>query len=190
MTEIRFTGAKCTYDDDGTWLNLHVNEESRQKAAAFVMSVANENRTYTAQIKRRIKGRSLDANAYFWVLCDRLSERTGLSKEEIYKHSIREIGGVSETYCGKKDAIDRLVEVWESKGLGWQVETFPSKLDGCVNAILYYGSSSYDTKQMSRLIDNIVQDCKTVGIETMTPAELSLLMDRWEEKNEQSNYDR
>ena len=41
------------------------------------------------------------------------------------------------------------------------------------------GSSTYDTAQMSRLIDLAVQDCKALDIETATPQELSLLLDRW-----------
>ena len=61
-------------------------------------------------------------------------------------------------------------------------ETSPSKIDGCTNVILYYGSSEYDTRQMSRLINLIVEDCKIQGIETMTPDELSALLDRWEGK--------
>ena len=44
--------------------------------------------------------------------------------------------------------------------------------------VLYYGSSVYDTKQMSALIDHIVQDCKALGIETKTPAEIMLLNER------------
>ena len=182
MTEIQFTGAQIQYTDEGVWLKLHIREESRQKAAALALNLAQGKQTYTAQIKRAHKKRSLDANAYFWVLCDRLAEQTGLPKEEIYRHSIREIGGVSETYCGKKEAVERLCRAWEGNGLGWQAETYPSKLEGCLNATLYYGSSTYDAKQMGRLIDKIVQDCRAVGIETMAPAELSALMDRWEGK--------
>ena len=60
-------------------------------------------------------------------------------------------------------------------------ETFPSKLKGCVNVTVWYGSSVYDTEQMSRLIDAVVEDCKAVGIETMTPEELDALMIRWGE---------
>ena len=48
-----------------------------------------------------------------------------------------------------------------------------------MNVTLYYGSSTYDTKQMSRLIDNIVQDCQAVGIETLTPDKLALLLEEW-----------
>ena len=43
----------------------------------------------------------------------------------------------------------------------------------------YYGSSTYNTKQMARLIDSIVEDCKAVGIETLTPATLDAMKDAW-----------
>ena len=46
---------------------------------------------------------------------------------------------------------------------------------------VWYGSSVYDTEQMSRLIDAIVQDCRDVGIETMTPREMDALVSRWGE---------
>jgi hypothetical protein len=51
----------------------------------------------------------------------------------------------------------------------------PSKINGCTNVILYYGSSTYNTAQMSLLIDHLVQDAKALGIETMTPQELEAL---------------
>lgn len=126
-------------------------------------------------IKKHRKRRSLDANAYFWVLCDRLAEATGEPKEQVYRHCIRGIGGNCETVCVKEQAADKLRQGWGHNGLGWVTETMPSKLEGCVNVVLYYGSSTYDTAQMSRLIDNVIQDCKAVGIETMTPMELARL---------------
>lgn len=134
-------------------------------------------------LKRNYKKRSLDANAYFWVLCSKLAEATGVSKTEIYQQAIRDIGGNSESYCGQPEAIERLCKEWGRKGLGWLSETFESKVDGCVNVMLYYGSSSYDTKQMSRLIENIVQDCKAVGVETMPPEELKRLIERWDKNS-------
>lgn len=126
-------------------------------------------------IKRYRKRRSLDANAYFWVMCGRLAEATHHPREDIYRHSIREIGGNCETVCVMEEAAQKLRDGWEHNGMGWVTDTIPSKLPGCVNVVLYYGSSTYDSAQMSRLIDNIIQDCKAVGIETMTPAELARL---------------
>lgn len=66
-------------------------------------------------------------------------------------------------------------------GIGWMTDTGPSKIKGCVNVTVWYGSSVYDTEQMARLIDAIVQDCRDVGIETMTPRELDALVSRWGE---------
>ena len=48
---------------------------------------------------------------------------------------------------------------------------------------LYSGSSEFDTAQMSRLIDNIVQDAKALGIETMPPKDLDALLEHWGEKH-------
>jgi hypothetical protein len=45
----------------------------------------------------------------------------------------------------------------------------------------YYGSSSYDTAEMSRLIDLVVQDCKALDIETDTPEQIALRLARWED---------
>lgn len=43
----------------------------------------------------------------------------------------------------------------------------------------YYGSSQYSTKQMSRLLDSIVQDCKDLGIETLPPEKLAAMKEEW-----------
>lgn len=126
------------------------------------------------------KHRSLDANAYAWVLIDKLAAELRIGKEEIYRNTIRDIGGNSEIYCGTEKAIQALCKQWVKNGIGWQAETMPSKLPGCVNAILYYGSSSYDTKQMSILIDRLIQDCKALDIETMPPDKLAGLLEAWD----------
>lgn len=133
------------------------------------------------EIKPYRKRRSLDANAYCWKLIGDLAAKLNVSREEIYRTHIREIGGNSEICCVKNEAVDRLREGWQKSGIGWLTETMPSKLPGCTNVILYYGSSTYDTWQMSRLIDNIVQDCKEVGIQTETPDQIAEMKARWGE---------
>lgn len=134
------------------------------------------------EIKRIYKKRSLDANAYFWVLLDGLAAALGVPKNELYRQRIKEIGGVSDVVCVPDKAVKRLVSIWEDKGLGWSAETFPSKIEGCTNVTLYYGSSVFDTKQMGRLIDSIVQDCQAIGIETKSEAEIKSLLEEWNGK--------
>lgn len=132
------------------------------------------------EIERKRKKRSLDANAYFFTLADKLAERLNIPKTDIYRNYIKEIGGVSETVCVKNEAVEKLCEGWRHNGLGWQTDTVPSKLSGCTNVILYYGSSTYNTEQMSRLINLVVEDCKVQGIETRTPDEIANMLSLWE----------
>lgn len=125
------------------------------------------------------KRRSLDANAYAWVLVDKIASAIRLPKEEVYQNAIKGIGGVSDIVCVKDEAVVKLRQNWSKNGLGWQTETMPSKIAGCTNVVLYYGSSSYDVKQMSALIDRLIEDARALDIETMPPDRLEALLSAW-----------
>lgn len=175
----RIVGASIDFKTNKPTLTLEVNE--RNDFELLVDEMRDKDKL-SIEVKPYRERRSLDANAYFFVLADKLAEKLNTTKVEIYRNAIKEIGGVSETVCVKNEAVERLCEGWMSNGIGWQTETLPSKIEGCTNVILYYGSSTYDTAQMSRLIDNIVQDCKAVGIETRTPDEIANLLSLWGER--------
>ena len=171
---LTFTDAKILRDD-GVWLCLKVNESGL--ANRFVLE--RKPRLYSCDIKEHRAKRSLDANAYAWVLIDKIADAVRIPKEEVYRSAIRNIGGASETVCVKDAAVDKLRKGWQKNGIGWQTETMPSKLPGCTNVVLYYGSSAYDTRQMSQLIDRLVQDAKSLGIETMSPDKLEGMLNEW-----------
>ena len=131
------------------------------------------------KIGKKTKKRSLDANAYCWVMISKLAEKLNISKTEIYRSAIKEIGGNSDTVCVQDKAVKSLCEGWERNGIGWQTETMPSKIEGCTNVILYYGSSTYDSASMSRLTNLILQECRQVGIETKSAEEIESLLGQW-----------
>lgn len=133
----------------------------------------------TVKVGQYRKKRSLDANAYCWKLIGKIAEKTNLSTEEIYRSAIRGLGGNSDMVCIQNHAVESLRSGWSRNGIGWITDTMPSKLDGCTNVVLYYGSSTYDTEQMSRLINNIVQDCYALGIETKSKEEIDSLLGAW-----------
>lgn len=139
------------------------------------VSQLEDGKTYTVEIKEKKQKRSREANAYAWALLDKLAAKLHIPGEDIYRDAIKNIGGNNETVCVQNKAVERLCEGWKRNGLGWCVDTFESKIDGCTNVILYYGSSTYDSAQMHRLIDLIVQECKQQNIETLTPEELARL---------------
>ena len=143
-----------------------------------VEKLKNENKLNLKLSKYKPK-RRLDANAYMWVLISKLQDSLNIPKEEIYREAIRSIGAY-EVVPVRNEAVKKFIETWESNGIGWICETAKSKLEGFTNIIAYYGSSVYDTNEMSRLIDIIVQECKQLEIETKTPAELEILKREWE----------
>lgn len=147
------------------------------KILDFIASL-EEDKDYELTIGKVKQQRSNDANRYFWELVGKLSAKVNIPPEEIYRTFIKDVGGNYEVIPIREDAVDTWIKNWKSKGIGWQCDIIgDSKLRGYKNVICYYGSSTYDTKQMARLIDLCVTECKTQGIETMTPAELSALID-------------
>lgn len=146
--------------------------------ASYIDSLDDE-KEYILTIKEHKQKRSLNANSYAWTLMDKLAEKLKMAKTDIYRSYIKEIGGNNSLVCVQDKALDDLIKTWETHGVGWLAETEKSKLDGCTNVRLYYGSSVYDTAQMSRLIELIVADCKANDIETLTPEELSRMSEEW-----------
>ena len=134
-------------------------------------------------IKKYRERRSLNANAYAWVLIDKIAQKIRQKPDEVYREAIRHIAGVSEYLCMRKNASDAFCRAWERKGIGWMSETETSKIEGCVTVKVWYGSSTYNTDQMSALIDNLVQDAKALGIPTETPDEIAKIKSLWEAYN-------
>lgn len=138
---------------------------TQKQAITWLLEQDNTKKYEVKEVKRR---RSLDSNAYAWVLLGKLQDKLHIAKEDIYKSLIKEIGSY-EVIPVKNEAVERFRQAWSKNGLGWITETTKSKLEGFTNVIAYYGSSTYNTSEMSRLIELIVQECKQQDIETMTP---------------------
>ena len=123
--------------------------------------------------------RSLNANNYCWKLLDEIAQRMHSTKEEVYQDIISKVG-VFEILPIRNEAVDNFVEKWKSRGLGWVCNIMrDSKIPNYTNVIAYYGSSVYNTKEMSRLIDEVVQEAQALGIQTKTPQELAELKSLW-----------
>lgn len=175
----KIVGANIDFKTGKPVLMFEVNERGEFKQLVDELSGCEK---LSIEVKPYHAKRSLDANAYAWVLIDRLATVLGESKEAVYREVIRHIGGNSEIVCVKNEAVERLCDGWRKNGLGWQTETFPSKIYGCTNVILYYGSSTYDTAQMSRLLELIIRDCKDQGIQTETPDSIAKMTALWGER--------
>lgn len=120
--------------------------------------------------------RSVDANAYMWVLCDKIARVIRSTKEEVYREHIMSRGRFRDAAVAMGAPTQELVEWWEHRGDGWIAEIRPDcDIQGHNKVRLYKGSSVYDTKEFAYLLDGIVEEAKAFGIETATPDEIARL---------------
>lgn len=80
------------------------------------------------EIKEHKQRRSLDSNAYCWVLLGKLQDYLKIPKEDIYRDLIKNIGSY-EVVPVKNEAVERFRQAWSKNGLGWITETMKSKLE-------------------------------------------------------------
>ena len=176
--KITANNIRLIYTEHGKAEIILSTDQSRIDISPLKEVVA-KGKALAVEIKQYRQKRSLDANAYCFVLCQKIAEAVKSTKELVYKKAIREVGQF-EIVPIKNEAVERWIEVWGSKGLGWFAEVLEeSKLRGYKKVISYYGSSVYDSREMAVLIDEIVLWCKELGLETLTPSEIARLKEEW-----------
>ena len=169
-----FTEAKL----EAGWLMVKPIKEEMGKAMAIVRKL--KPKAYDLTVKEHRKKRSLDSNAYAWTLIGKLADAMRIPPTVVYINAIQNIGGNYEIIPIREEAVEKFKEVWTKQGLGWPcVDMGKSKIQGYRNLRAYYGSSTYDTRQMSMLIDALIQDCKALDIETLSEEKLSAMMEGW-----------
>lgn len=151
------------------------------KQLDVVEELKNENKL-NVELKKYRKTRSLDANSYFWKMLSELCELAEIDTVEEYKRRVKELG-IFKQFRIQTEDVKTFEKVWTDRGIAWFCEIADTEYLGniefkIINA--YYGSSSFNSKQMSRLIDGVVQDCKIYGIETKPQQEIDSLLKEWD----------
>lgn len=137
-------------------------------------------------IRKYRKKRSLDANAYYWLLVGKISGLTGDSKNHIHNIMLDRYGELDLMPDGSlipfciRDDIDYLEFPYPHLKPTQKTLSKGDKLYRWYYQIK--GSSEYNTLEMSRLIDGIVSECKGMGIETIPPEELERMMQEYGKK--------
>lgn len=133
---------------------------------------------FVVEVSKPKRKRSLNANSYLWVLCDKIARVIGTTKEMVYLKNIKEVGCFDVLEIADR-AVPGFINRWKSMGIGNYAEPIGDSYKGYTNVIAYYGSSGYDTKEMSRLIESVVEEAKTLGIETLSDDELERMKSSW-----------
>lgn len=137
------------------------------------------------EVKEHKQRRSLNANAYFHVLCQKIAEATHQTITAVKNQLLADYGQI-DTDMGTvilRDEID-----WKCVQVIHLLPTSATRTldDGKLYRVYWVvrGSHTYDTKEMTRLIEGAVMEAKELDIETMTPDELKRMMAAWKPRRE------
>ena len=164
------------------------------KANALVMYLmqADREKIWDLTEHKENKKRSLDSNAYFHVLCDKLRQKLNISMARCKNHLIADYGQI--------EYIDQEPMIYKTNApedYMMELETIHTK---CVKVSeenghpiffyrIYRGTHTYNAEEMAKLIKGTVEECKAQDIETATPEELAHMQALWEQKYGKHNTD-
>ncbi len=153
-------------------------------------SKLDEGKTLTMELKPLSEGRTLSANGYCWALCNEIAielsknkdynnkeENTYVSKEDVYRNAIRDCGVFKHIGFASEEAMKQFAVMWKRNGTGWVTEEI-----GHNELLVYFGSSTYDKKQMARLIDCLLNEAKEQGVQIKASNEIDKMIDEWGSK--------
>ena len=172
---MKLTILDARWEYDRLWLQCQEHE-------AFKFLDEFKDKAGVWELKKPSNKRSLNANSYCWVLCGKIAEAVKTTDVDVYRDAVLDVG-VYREYHLKPAEVPLFEKDWQSLGLGWQTRQVDFDPDGdTIVVFAYKGSSTYNTEQMSRLINWLVGEADELGIETENDAYINSLLERWEQE--------
>ena len=156
---------------------IKIKKEDLKKEILKMLFVITKDGYYDVSIKEHREKRSKNANSYMWELVTQIADVIGSTKEEVYLQELKRYGQsmmipVKSGNPGQRP--DGYFKYYEFNQKGY-IKNVPVDW-----YIVYKGSSDYDTKEMSILLNGIVSDCKELDIPTLEDIRIRELIDDWE----------
>lgn len=158
--------------------------EDTMKVQAQLLSLLTElerGKTFDCTIEEHRQKRSLNANSYFHLLVDKLAKHFGIGADEMKKKMVLEYGAIAYDSLGKKIGI-KMPENQDITIFYPYAKWFAESVEKGIkfNHYLFYKQThTLDSKEMAFLIDKVVEECKSYGIETLDEKELKNMVSKW-----------
>ena len=156
-------------------LTLTDDRQSVMRQFDVIHDIVESGKLLSVEIKQYRQKRSLDSNAYMWTLLAKLATVLNTDKDSLYLEMLDRYGVFTHIVV-KPEMVDRVRTEWRTvRELG---EVTINGKTG-IQLMCYFGSSTYNSAEMAKLIDGVVSECKEVGVEVMPPEELELMKSLW-----------
>lgn len=150
-------------------------------AEKIIKWLFTQDREKQFDISEHKEKRSLNANAYAWSLIGKIADAMRITKDEAYLKALKDWGQSEIVSVLSSINVRGYFKYFEAIGTGTIVDKKTGKVKEFTHYKVYKGSSEYDTKEMSILIDGLIQDAKELNIDTLPPNEVQRLKEMWHE---------
>lgn len=143
--------------------------------SAELLRYREKNQLCDIEVKKHSERRSLNANAYAWVLMDKIAKAIQTDKWEVYLECLKSYGQF-DVVTVSPEAVESFCSRWRECVVLGNVT-----VDGVTGVQIqaYYGSSTYTTAEMARFIDGVISEANFLGIPTATPKEVERMKKQW-----------
>lgn len=149
------------------------------------VGVIDKDAEYEITIRKKRSKRSMNANAYSWVLTGKLADEMRISKDECHALMLARYGQTAVDSHGKPLMISVSADVPLSEVTSKVGYVAPLATHGFIGnkEFIHYrvlrGSSDYNSEEMAVFIDGLVDECKLQGIQTLTDREIDSMIEDW-----------
>lgn len=150
-------------------------------AEEIIKWLFTQDREKQFDISEHKEKRSLNANAYAWSLIGKIADAMRITKDEAYLKALKDWGQSEIVSVLSSINVSGYFKYFEAIGTGTIVDKKTGKVKEFTHYKVYKGSSEYDTREMSILIDGLIQDAKELNIDTLPPNEVQRLKEMWHE---------
>ena len=156
-------------------MQIQITKETLIRNLPEIESQLQPGKTYDVEIKLHREKRSKDANAFLWSLLGKMAGVLKSTNDDIYLESLRRYG---QSFLVKVRSSELESAMREFKYCE-PFEQWSDPKGDTAYIKVFRGSSSYDTKEFSRLLDGVIDEAKALGIDTDSE-EVKQLMERWQ----------
>jgi hypothetical protein len=172
--KIKANNIRLIYTEHGKAEIILSTDQSRIDISPLKEVVA-KGKPLAVEVKQYRQKRSLDANAYMWVLLSRMADVLHTTKDELYLIMLGRYGVFTHIIV-KPNVVEKVKQEWRTvRELG---EVTVNGKNG-VQLQCFFGSSTYDTKEFSTLLDGVISECKNIGVEVLPEDEIKTMLEEW-----------
>lgn len=163
------------HDQPELLLTLKISRREAQVNAGALKEILTKGKMLIVEIRQYRAKRSLDANGMMWAILAQMAAVLGTTKDELYLEMLDRYGVFTHIVV-KPSVVERIKQEWRTvRALG---EVTINGKTG-IQLQCYFGSSTYDTKEFSDLLNGVIEEAKAIGIDVIAEAEKELLLSEW-----------